>query len=53
MREAAVSGTRMNDDCGLTERYREYTRAFRETGLERPADAAFRDFCTSSGKIGR
>lgn len=44
MREAAVSGTRMNNDCGLAKRYRECARAFHATGLEGPADAAFRGF---------
>ena len=33
-----------HEDCGLTRRYREYMQAFRATGLERLADAAFRDF---------
>lgn len=31
-----------HDDCGLTERCREYVRAFRMTGLEADSDAAFR-----------
>ena len=44
MREAAVSGTRMTDDCGLTERYREHIRAFLAPGLEAESDAAFRCF---------
>lgn len=33
-----------HEDCGLTERYREYVWAFRATGLERSARMAFRDF---------
>ena len=33
-----------HDDCGLTERYREYAQAFRATGLEVESDAAFRGF---------
>ena len=33
-----------HENCGLTERYREYVQTFRATGLERPADAAFRGF---------
>ena len=33
-----------NEKIGLTKRYREYVRAFRETGLEAAADAAFRKF---------
>lgn len=33
-----------NEKVGLTKRYREYVRAFRETGLEAAADAAFRKF---------
>ena len=44
MRAAAVSGTRMTDDCDLTERYRSYVQAFRVTGLEGTVDAAFRGF---------
>ena len=33
-----------HDDCGLAERYREYVRAFRTTGLEADSDAMFRGF---------
>jgi hypothetical protein len=33
-----------NEKVGLTKRYSEYVRAFRETGLEAAADAAFRNF---------
>lgn len=44
MREAAVSGTRMNDDCGLRKRYRECAQAFRATGLEAESDAALLGF---------
>ena len=33
-----------NERVGLTKRYREYVQAFRETGLEAAADAAFRKF---------
>ena len=35
---------------GLTRRYREYVRAFRETGLEAAADAAFRKFVCAGEK---
>lgn len=38
-----------NERVGLTKRYREYLRAFREAGLEAEANAAFRDFVTSQG----
>ena len=34
----------VHDDCGLTERWREYVRAFRTIGLEADSDAVFRDF---------
>ena len=33
-----------HENCGLTERYREYVRAFRATGLEAESDGAFRRF---------
>jgi hypothetical protein len=33
-----------HERVGLTKRYREYLQAFRETGLEAAADAAFRNF---------
>ncbi len=33
-----------NEKVGLTNRYREYVRAFRETGLEAASSAAFRNF---------
>ena len=33
-----------HDDSGLTERCREYVRAFRTMGLEAESDAAFRGF---------
>ena len=33
-----------HDDCGLAERYREYLRAFRATGLEAATNVAFRGF---------
>ena len=39
-----------HENCGLTERYREYVQAFRATGLETESDVAFRDFCQSSCK---
>ena len=39
-----------NERLGLTRRYREYLRAFRETGLEAVADAAFRKFVCAGGK---
>lgn len=42
-----------HENCGLTERFRAYARAFRATGLESDAGMAFRNFCTSSGKIRR
>lgn len=38
-----------NERVGLTKRYREYLRAFREAGLEAEANAAFRNFVTSQG----
>ena len=39
-----------NERVGLTKRYREYVRAFRETGLEAAADAAFRKFACAEEK---
>jgi hypothetical protein len=51
MHEADVSSTRMNDDCGFTERYRECAQGFRATGLAKCARMAFRDFCKRSGKM--
>ena len=33
-----------HENCGLTERYWEYVRAFRTTGLEADSDAVFRGF---------
>ena len=33
-----------HENCGLTERCREYVRAFRATGLEAESDVAFRNF---------
>ena len=39
-----------NERVGLTKRYREYLRAFRETGLEAAADAAFRNFACGGEK---
>ncbi len=38
-----------HEKVGLTKRYREYVRAFRETGLEAASNAAFRDFMISRG----
>lgn len=38
------------EKVGLTKRYREYVRAFRETGLEAAADAAFRKFVCGGEK---
>ena len=40
-----------NEKVGLTKRYREYLRAFREAGLEAAADAAFRNFVASRGQF--
>ncbi|MBQ3288949.1 MAG: amidohydrolase family protein [Kiritimatiellae bacterium] len=40
-----------HENCGLTERYREYVRAFRVMGLAKCARMAFRDFCKRSGKM--
>lgn len=37
-----------HEDCSLTRRYREYVRAFRSTGLEGSADAAFRKFVSGT-----
>ena len=34
-----------HEDCSLTTRYREYIQAFRATGLDDSACAAFRSFC--------
>ena len=39
-----------NERVGLTKRYREYLRAFREAGLEAAADAAFRNFVCGGEK---
>ena len=39
-----------NEKVGLTRRYSEYVRAFRETGLEAAADAAFRKFACAGEK---
>lgn len=39
-----------HENCGLTERYREYVRAFRATGLEKDARLAFRNFCQKRSK---
>ncbi len=39
-----------NERVGLTKRYGEYVRAFRETGLEAEANAAFRNFFVSWGQ---
>ena len=33
-----------HENCGLAERYREYVRAFRTTGLKADSDAVFRGF---------
>jgi predicted TIM-barrel fold metal-dependent hydrolase len=41
-----------HENCGLTERYLEYVRAFRATGLEAESDVAFRSFFQRSGKMG-
>ena len=39
-----------NEKVGLTKRCREYVRAFRETGLEAAADAAFMNFVSGGEK---
>lgn len=39
-----------HEKVGLTKRYREYVRAFRETGLEAASNAAFHDFMISRGQ---
>ena len=39
-----------HENCGLTERCREYVRAFRATRLEEDAGKAFRKFCQGSCK---
>ena len=41
-----------NERVGLTKRYMEYVRAFRETGLEAASSAAFRNF-VCAGERGR
>lgn len=40
-----------NEDCGLTNRYREYMQAFRAAGFEKGAAKAFRDFLRKNGKV--
>jgi len=39
-----------HEKTGLTKRYREYVRAFRETGLETAANVAFKNFVALRGE---